>query len=451
MRAPRLLVVALAYCAALLLAAETAFAQDARNARDRDAPVTDTEEELEERGEVEDRWAFIGFPILSYNTDEGIGLGGVLSLHHYAGGVQPFRDDISLRLFLTSNLVQRHELRWESIEAFDLPLRFRVAAGLYSTLTQNFCGFGSVVTCDPALAERAADERGLGRGSETRAAFVRRFYKERYIQPYFDALFRVRVSDMPHRVELFGGWRLAYHLPGQLGDLEPYRGSLYSRVFPLGEEGLLSTPQLGVVVDDRDFEPWPTRGYFFEASVRGSGPFTASRWTYGGVNSSLAGYFRIARVPQTVLATRLLADLLAGEVPTEALARSVGLLDAYAFGGQWLGRGIRERRYIGKIKLIQQAELRTMLANLDINGTELDVALAWFWDLAFVGYDWDNLAGFIPGVHDARALASPRLLVGLGGGARILLNKTFVIRLDVAVSPNETLGPYLYTPVGNPF
>ena len=418
---------------------------------EREASLTSSDDGIRAQALEADRYSFVGFPIVNYNTDEGIGVGGVVALYHYAGGVKPFRDDVSLRLFLTSTLIQRHELRWEAIEAFDLPLRFRVSLGYYSTATQNFCGFGSVVTCDPALAEEAADERGLRRGSESREAFLRHFYQMRFIQPSLDGIFRWRLRDMPHRLELLAGWRLAYHLPGRIGDLEPYSGSLYSRVYPNGEEGFLSTPLLGFVLDNRDFEPWPVRGYFLEASVRGAGPYTGSRWSYGGANASLAGYFQIRRVPQIVLASRLLVDALVGDPPTEALARVVGVLDPYAFGGQWIGRGVRERRYIGKLKIIQQSEIRALLAHAAFGDTKLGIGAAWFWDAAFVGYDWQDLAGFIPGVHGEGERDVPRLIVGIGAGARILLNETFVIRLDFAVSPVEQLGPFFYTPVGNPF
>ena len=88
------------------------------------------------------RFVPVVIPGGTFNSDEGIGGSLIFALYHYHGGRAPFRDDLSLFVFATHKLVQRYELRWEGIDVLDLPLRLRVRTGYYSTVTQNYCGFG---------------------------------------------------------------------------------------------------------------------------------------------------------------------------------------------------------------------------------------------------------------------------------------------------------------------
>src|SRR5690606_15670724 len=110
--------------------------------------------------------------------------------------------------------VQRHELRWEGLEVLDLPLRVWARVGLYSTVTQNFCGFGNGVTCERERARRTASEADLAPGTEAYDEHVRRYYLVRFIRPHADTLVRWRLVDAPHKLELMGGWRGALYIPG---------------------------------------------------------------------------------------------------------------------------------------------------------------------------------------------------------------------------------------------
>ena len=128
-------------------------------------------------------WDFVVVPVLGLNVDEGIGGGLVFALHRYDGEGAVFRDDFALRVFLTSRLMQRHEIKWEGVDVFDLPLRAWVRLGFYSTVTQNFCGTGNAVRCDPARAEDAADDCADGRHTRGRHAGGRGAWRGRDGQP----------------------------------------------------------------------------------------------------------------------------------------------------------------------------------------------------------------------------------------------------------------------------
>lgn len=397
----------------------------------------------------EPRWDPVGVPIVSYNTDEGFGVGATVGFHHHAGGVKPFRDDISVHAFITSRLIQRYELRWEGLQVVGLPLRLRVLGGLYSTATRNFCGFGNGVTCSPARAERDADDAGLV--GDEREDFVRRYYQVRFLRPYADVIGRWNLLDAPVKLEALFGWRFAWHIPGDFFERTPYPGSLYAQIYPEGEAGPSSVLQAGLVVDERDFEPLPTRGYFGEVSLRAASLAWGSVYPYAGFTASLAGWHPVGRGTDVVVGSRLLVDLMGGSPPTDELAEIGGIYDHPAFGGMWIGRGIRANRYLGKLKVINQTELRGFLLGVNVLNTQFDGYWVLFADLGWVGAEWDNLAGGIPGRVDNDAGHPLRLLVSGGAGLRILVRRTFVVRLEVGVSPFERLDPSLYTPVGNPF
>jgi hypothetical protein len=279
------------------------------------------------------RFVPVVIPGGTFNSDEGIGGSLIFALYHYHGARAPFRDDLSLFVFATHKLVQRYELRWEGIDVLNLPLRLRVRTGYYSTVTQNYCGFGMGVRCDPARALEAAAAEGLTDGTSKHEDFVRRYFMLRYIRLHADVTGRWRIRGKRHGVELLTGWRTAYYIPGQIGELGPYDGSLYAQGFPDGEPGLSLVPVVGVVLDDRDNEPAPNRGYFAEASVRAASPWWGSRWSYVGANVSLAGYLPLLDRPRLVGAARLLVDVMAGDAPTEEIAATGGAVPAGAAHG----------------------------------------------------------------------------------------------------------------------
>jgi len=379
-------------------------------------------------------------PTLAYNSDEGFGTGGVATLYDRGEGVLPYRNAWTLRLFISTRLVQAHSLTWDAIRPAGLPLRVIARAGFYSTITQNYCGVGNAVSCDPIPAERAAEQAGLVVGSEERAALVRRYYQMRFMRFFGDVFGRWRLRELPHRVELLTGWRGAYYQPGEFFAAGPYPGSLYAQDFPGGEPGFSNQFLGGAVVDDRDHETFPTRGYLVQGIVRGASHLLGSTWQYGGVLVDASWFHALLPGQRLVLALRLLGDAVLGDPPVDELARVGGILDAIAFGGQAMGRGIREHRYIGKLKLVHQLELRSQFADVAVLEQDLSLGGALFYDLAWVGYDVADLRG------NARTL-----LAGAGLSFRFIWNRDFIVRTDVAVSPHERFAPGIYIIVGNVF
>ena len=379
-------------------------------------------------------------PTATFNTDEGFGTGGVATLYHHHEGVLPYRDALTLNVFISSKLVQAHALTWDALQPFGMAGRLYVRLGYYSTVSQNYCGVGNEVTCDPVEADDAARARGLTEGGADWETFTRHYWLMRFLRPHATLLLRPWLRDKPWRVELLFGWRGAWTIPGELSDLTPYSGSRFALDHPDGEPGLSSAPLVGVIVDDRDAEAFPTRGVFAEVSVRGAHPWLGATWSWAGVNVSGSWFSAVSRAPRVVLATHALADVVVGEPSIEELARIGGTQEWIAFGGHVLGRGVREHRYLGKLKAVAQAELRAQLVQHELLGERFDHGAALFSDVGWIGWDVADLRG-----------QEAKVLVGAGVSYRLLWNESFAIRADLAVSPDEAEGPGFYVIVGQAF
>lgn len=416
------------------------------------AAAAAAEPEAQTKTGPEPGFSFSGIPAVNYIADNGLGLGVIVAGYYNDGVTLPYRAAVTLQLFVTTNLVQDHNLVVDVLKVADQPLRLTGRVGFIGSLTQNYCGVGGNLSCDPAVAEDAADERGLS--GDDKDAFVRHYYQRRFINPYglLNARYAlVEKSATAPRVEVTAGYRGFYFVPGNpfadddqdgAPDLTPYDGSLYQADFPDGEPGFSSVLNVGMMMDSRDNEPAPTEGWWSEISVRAATPFWLSTWTYAGANLTLRGYKYLPVHPwlekRLVLANRLTFDGVVGDIPIQELARLGGSQDVYAFGGADMGRGIRVQRYLGKGKVLNQTELRYRFAEVELFEQQFAFTVAGFVDAAIV----------------ADELIAPKNVgtsAGGGGAFRIAWNENFVIRADLGVSPIEDWAPQLYITINQPF
>lgn len=374
-------------------------------------------------------------PRLTLNSDEGIGLGlrGIFFWHRF--DTRPYKTAITFQLWATTRLVQHHYLKVDAIDAFNVPLRLEAEGGFFSTLTLPFCG-------DPPANDCVDDD-------DTRL---------RSLEPYLQATSRFRLWKQPWmtetlKLEAFVGWRGTQYIPGTLfdddgdggPDLFPYPGSRYALLHPQGEPGLASVLQLGLAIDTRDDEPNPTRGFFVDASVRNSQPTWGSSFAFVGANVTARLYAPVIR--GVVVAERVVADVVVGDAPWRERVRLGGLVETSGIGGGDIGRGIRLARYPGRVRLSLQHELRVTSLVLDVWGNELALPLAFFLDSGVAFFD--DAAGGVSGSGDDDD--GPRLLFGGGISFRVVWNRTFVMRLDLALSPEEPGRLAAYSSPGHPF
>ena len=380
-------------------------------------------------------WGWGGVPAINFNSDEGFGFGVLGSIYRYNGGSQPYKTAVTVLAFATTRAIQYHYVQFDTLRVGGTPLRLDGRLALDATQVDNFCGIGPDVTCDPAVAEAAAGERT----GEAREQFVTRFYRTRYLYPRLRLNARYALDPMPHRFELFAGFRLAYILPGDFSESGAFPGSLYAQTFGEdGERGFVSILQLGAMLDNRDNEPSPTRGYWIEGSVRGASRYLGSDWEHAGFNTTLRGYVPLF-TERLVFADRIVVDAITGEAPVQELAVAGGSQRYTGYGSLNAGRGIRQRRFVGETFAMNQAELRWLALPLRIADVPVDIHVLGFVDVGFVGAEFRDFG---------RMFRTP--LPGGGGGLRFAIDKNFIVRADVAFSSFEQ-GNSLYIDINNLF
>ncbi len=208
-------------------------------------------------------------------------------------------------------------------------------------------------------------------------------------------------------------------------DLEasPYLRELLGNAQP---HGVLDF-SVGVAWDSRDDETSPTRGlYVTERLDVTPGTFGEASYQYGRLGTAAHAYLPIiSKDKRLTLAVRLVSDFLFGDPPFYELPR---FDNTSAIGGAKGVRGVPAGRYYGKIKAFGNVELRSELFALRIFGEPRRFGLTAFADGGRLWADYRRNPEL-----DGTGLG---LKYGLGGGLRVASGKTFVLRLDVAWSPD---------------
>jgi hypothetical protein len=190
--------------------------------------------------------------------------------------------------------------------------------------------------------------------------------------------------------------------------------------------------RLGAQWDSRDSIVSAHHGMYHEATLLispgGAGNFPQR---YGQANATLRGYVPITS--RVTFAARGIFDAQFGDVPFYELVR---FDDTYALGGVGGIRGVPGQRYGGKLKAIGNAEVRMDFVHFRALNRPLLFSGAAFVDAGRVWADGSKRPDL-----DGTGLG---LKWGVGAGPRIQSGEAFVIRADIAWSPDaKPIGGYL--------
>jgi hypothetical protein len=193
----------------------------------------------------------------------------------------------------------------------------------------------------------------------------------------------------------------------------------------------VATFRQGVQWDTRDSIVSARRGMFHEATVTiapgGAGAFTNR---YGQTNVTLRGYVPLH--PRLTFAVRGVFDALFGDPPFYELVR---FADTYAIGGVSGVRGVPGQRFGGKLKAFGNVELRGDIARFRLLDRPMLLSGAAFFDAGRVWADGSDRPDL-----DGRGLG---LKWGIGAGPRLQSGEAFVLRAELAWSPDaRPLGGY---------
>lgn len=371
------------------------------------------------------KFGLAGLPVVGYSSGFGFGFGAVGSLYRKDPKINPYRYELDGQiLWFPDSGLQSHRLRFDYIDVANLPLRLRAMLGMIANFNENYCGQGMRADCTPPKSE------------------FPNYYLTRYLEVFGIIDGRWRLNPLPHKFELIWSWRGSHYRIGDWKEAGPYKNSQYQEDFAQDDgDGFASVIEAGVMLDNRDFEPAPKEGYWIEATLRESSPYWGSAWSYLGANLSLRGYLPLAPSKNVVLAAQVIFDGMYGKAPLQEIVR-VGGTGRYfnTFGGQELGRGLREQYFPGRLKAYKQVELRYQFIGFDIWNWHIDMAAVTFADLGLVAWDWNTI--------DKEPF---KTAIGFGGGLRFLWDDAVVIRFDVGTSPIESYSPRFYFVIGNVF
>ena len=372
-------------------------------------------------------------PALSGDSDIGFGFGLIGSFARFAPNYKPYKWRLEALWFMTAKAApdgSGTEFPYhDDYLILDLPGLARGALRLNAELrfarftTSGYFGFGNAARVD-----------------EQQRALNGRYHM--YDRIYPSAELKARLQLLPG-LSLFVGSRFVYNWlrvydGSQLqGDLQRVSSDSALAALLLGASGRypLFELSLGWIFDTRDHEYAPSSGVFHELSWRAAlGDAIGLDYPYGGLNLT-ARVYRSLGTPRLVFAGRLMADLLFGRPPFFELASHGGFARNFALGGGKAIRGVPQQRYHGKVKLLANGELRAKLLPFSLGSERFNLGLVAFVD---AGRVVTELGG------EAFEEGGLGLKLGAGGGLRLQWGETFIVRADVAWSPDaEPMGIYI--------
>jgi Omp85 superfamily domain len=368
---------------------------------------------------------FTALPVVGGTSDIGVGGGFFAGLTRNAAGYTPYVWNVEMAGFI-SFLVNDGKVvvpytdiySKVTVERFlGEPLELVVRPSFTNELKLNYYGMGNASSATPSG------------GMTSRYFEYARMHPELVVDVRFKILDHVVGRVGLRYIESF------YSVPTDsklAADIRSASPEVKSLIGPTHTEGA-ALFRYGLQFDSRDNEVSPHQGSFDELSFNFSpGGIPALPFRYGEASLNLRGYLPLFSKRFT-LALRLVGDVLFGDAPFFELSRAV---DNYAIGGSNGIRGVPSQRYRGKAKIIANVEVRARLFDFHLLKKPFTIGAAAIFD---GGRLWADTSSH-PEL-DGRTLG---LKFGVGGGLRLMSGTAFVLRADLAWSPDATpVGGYV--------
>jgi hypothetical protein len=334
------------------------------------------------------RWSFAAMPLFNFSSDTGVGFGARAKIERLAGGVAPYWLSLEAQAYGSTGGTQLHFLSADLPSIAGSGWRLDALGGYWRNVAAHYYGVGD----HPLLSDAAADT---------------------YVESA--PILRARARR-----------RLASSLSVQLGyrwmwqKIDAAADSRLQREAPFGVSGgSYSEVALGIAWDTRDDELVPSRGVLLETSVRSTLQALGSRGNSIALFSSAAVYQPVGA--GWVFAARFAVDAAWGDIPFDRQGDFGTLVSPFlvvaGIGGGLSVRGLLQSEYVGKLKLVNNAELRFPLFGFQVFGEHLALS-----GVAFV---------------DAGQVDLGALRIGAGGGLRIRWGKFFIVRFDAGYAEDR--------------
>jgi hypothetical protein len=367
-------------------------------------------------------------PVAGGTTDIGIGGGYFAGLTRVRKGFDPYVWDIQSAGFVTFAsqnghvIVPYQDLYVQATipRLFGRPLKLEIRPEYSDESTLNYYGLGN--------ASSAAAPAGA---PSTYFLYGR-------IHPYVLVDLRWRFLD-----HVAGTMGVSYEqdwlqvapdskLTADLRDGSPEVKRLLGSTAPHG----VAKFAWGVQWDNRDNDVSSHHGMYHTVDVALSpGEISPLPYRFGQATAVFRGFVPIWE-PRVTLALRIAGDVMFGDPPLYELSRFRDTFDTYAIGGLNGVRGVPAQRYYGKVKVLGNVELRTEAVSFHAFGHPVVLGVVAFFDGGRVWADTTPQPAL-----DGHGLG---LKYGVGGGLRLQSGSAFVLRADIAYSPDASpVGGYV--------
>jgi hypothetical protein len=418
---------ALLAAAAVLLAAGNASATDPLNSNDKPANPDRRESPVQNGGLLGPATSeFNLVPIVGGNTDIGVGGGYFAGYTRLKPGFEPFLWSLESAALVTLKpgdpggvAVPYADvfIKWTNpISIAGQPFRLEVRPSYTAETTILYYGLGNQV------------QRSLGDGKPASFTQFKRAHPALELAARFGILdhftLRGAVRYVQNWLSAAPDSKLSTDMAGGSPEVRRLLGTTAAHAVLL--------VQAGAQWDTRDNEASTHRGalcaFDLKASPGGGGEF---RYRYGEASLNLRAFLPLAG-PRLTAAFRLVGNALFGDVPFYELSR---FDDTYAIGGGQGVRGVPAGLFWGKAKLFGNVELRAEVLEFRAFGKALLFGVTLFLDAGRLWADYS--------AQPALDGDGPLLHYGAGGGLRLQSGSAFVLRADVAWSPDaRPIGGY---------
>ncbi|MEN0063072.1 MAG: BamA/TamA family outer membrane protein [Myxococcota bacterium] len=342
-------------------------------------------------------------PYASGDSDDGLGFGAGFELARLSESHEPYRRAIMVRSYTTVRGFHNHRVIYDEL-GLGPRGRGRLTVRLVwrQWLNDRYFGIGNGTLRDEDRV-----------GPFERDDPARRFYRYTLIQPFAHLMWR---QDLDDRSE----WQVFGVLNPKRSVVRPYADSLLEAEEPYGTLGGWSVQfHGGFLHDTRAPELTPYQGHLLELSGRWAPDIGGEAGGFGGVLTSFRGFFG---TPRAAVATRVMAEWLFGRIPFYEMVHWGGAFPIAGVGGFATIRGLRFGRVRAPGKVVANFETRFRVVTVNIRSLPIGLELAPYVD-----------AGAVWGAEEP----VPWPLVvhpGAGLGIGLVLDETFVGRLDTAVA-----------------
>jgi len=218
--------------------------------------------------------------------------------------------------------------------------------------------------------------------------------------------------------------------------------SLLRRDFDQGkisglEGGWISILQTALIFDTRDFEPDPTKGYYFEVANEYSSNLIGSQFNFNKLFLQGKGFWKLPFGKRTVVASRIgMGTIFGSEAPFFEFQDQWspdGSINA--LGGKQSLRGYRANRFLARSMWFTNLELRYRFLETKLGKQRFAFGVAPFFDAGTVRDRWQDLN-------------FTKIKFSYGAGLRIAWNQSTILSFDYGKSKEDGL---FYIGIGQAF